>query len=218
MSKELLSALRASIATAAIGLAAAIAAAPVHAQGADDGDTTSALTYCRRSEAALARRPSGKEYAMAVGGVQSCGDIAARALAAEWRRPPSDSTSLQDLAATSSAVRDRRLADVTRDIVMQPSRPRLERLAALATLVAQALPDSRVSYLETSKPAMPGTPPVMLLELVHGPSSKERQALSASPKDVLALVRELAKSDPDEVVRGIASHLAEQIDRKLKQP
>ncbi len=215
MSKELRSALRASIATVAIGLAAAIAAALVHAQGAEDGDTTSMTTYCGRYEAALARRPSGKEYATALAGVQSCGDIAARALAAEWRRPPSDSTSLQDLAATSSNVRDRRLADVTRDIVMQPSRPRLERLAALATLVAQAFPNNRVSYLETSRPATPGILPVMLGEVLH-PSNKAKQTASASPEEVLALIRQLAQSDSDEVVRGIASHLAKQIDSRPK--
>lgn len=204
-------ALRARIVTVLTGLATAVTAVPAQAQGTEDvGD------YCRRAEAALPHRPAGKEYAIALAGIQSCGEAAARALTAEWRRPPSDSAGLQDLATTSAAVTDRRLAGVTREIVQQPSRPRMERLAALATLVAQALPDTRVAYLETSRPATAGTPPVMLTELVHVPPRRPGQPVPTSPVEVLALLRKLTASDTDEVVRGVAAHLAEQICRKVK--
>ena len=215
MRNRYLIALRSVIAIPQVMLVGVIAAAPVHSQTPDADDTTSTLTYCRRSEAALSRRPTGPQYGQALAGLQSCGEVGARALVAEWRRPPSDSARLQELAATSSAVRDRRIADVTRGIVTQPSRPREERLAALAALVAQAAPENRVVYLDTSKPALPGTSPVMLTELVHGPSSTAKQAHSPSPAEVLALVRQLASSDPDPIVKGIAAHLAEQLDRKV---
>lgn len=126
--------------TSALVLAALSLASPVRLTVQADtlGDTTSLRTYCARDRAMLTNPSSGQEYQNALRGIQSCGAMAGKVLAQQWRNPPGDSATVMLLGAVSANVRDQRVYEAARDIAMSSGSSTGIRLAAIATLVAHA--------------------------------------------------------------------------------
>lgn len=69
-----------------------------------------------------------------------CPDVAATSLAHTWDNPPADSASLRLLGEISGTISDRSLLEKATEIATDAGRSPEQRLAAMRTLAAYAVP------------------------------------------------------------------------------
>lgn len=172
----------------------------------------SSLTpVCDRAATTLARS-TGEQYYRAVSDVASCPDVGAQALAAQWQRPPRDTVALRLLGEVSPRIRDRQVFTTVKQVFTDPSRPRVQRLAALNTLSGYYNPRLSLRFPEPGRPDLSGSAYVMIgmgNPLTTRPGVTPLAA--TVQQEILAALREIGTSDSDERVRKIASYLAERL-------
>lgn len=190
---------------AAVGL---LLAAPLAAQE----PSVSAAAACDRATTAMATHPHGQAYADALADLRGCGDRTAAVLAAEWRRRPTDAVELHALAIQSSAVMDRHVADAARAVLVDVSAPRPQRLAALEALVGQVSPALSVTWIDTSASGTPGVPTARVGQRLDMSRPTRGEPSALAPDALVGVLRSLAASDPDAVVRRAATNIAGELD------
>jgi hypothetical protein len=175
---------------------------------------SSLASVCDRAAATVAREHSGQQYYLAVSDVASCPQRGAPALIGQWQRPPRDTVALRVLGEVSPRIRDGELFLAVRQVFMDPTRPRLERLAALNALVGYYNPRLSLRFPEPGHGNLPGSAYVMIgmgNPVITRPGGTPLTA--TVQQDVLRVLSEVGSTDPDERVRKIASYVAGRLPR-----
>ena len=170
---------------------------------------------CAAAEAVLRglTAKSGRAYYRAIQGVMHCPQAGPYALRLEWSGPPKDTVALRLLGDATSAFRDRRLFETTREVVMQTTWPRDVRLTALRVFVSYFDPYLMVSFRIPDDTSLPGAAFVAFGGWAHPHGRDGAEPLQPSVRaDILSTLTEL-ESDPteDPVVGKIAGHLRKRL-------
>lgn len=168
---------------------------------------------CERARQTLSTGATGREKARSVVTLQECGDAGAQTLVLLWRQPATDTVLLPALTAASVRINDRRTYQAARSVVIDPSRAESARLAALTVLVAGFDPNIAVTFPAPTKPMY--TTYVGIGWVSHVPKRKGTQPVGPEAKaDVSSILKQLARSDPSERMRKVATELGPLLARR----
>lgn len=169
---------------------------------------------CEQAKQTLSTGGTGPEKAKSVVTMQECGDEGAKTLVSYWRQPATDTVLLPALTAASVRLNDQRTYQAARSVVIDPSRSDLARLAALTVLVAGFDPNIAVTFPAPTKPMY--TTYVGIGWVSHVPKRKGPQPVGPEAKtDVLSILNQLARSDPSERMRKVATELGPLLERRM---
>ena len=169
---------------------------------------------CAAAEAVLRdlTAKSGGAYDRAIQGVMHCPQAGPHALRLEWSGPPKDTAALRLLSDATSAFRDRRLFETTREVVMQATLPRDVRLAALRVFVSYFDPYLMVSFRIPDDTSLPGAAFVAFGEWAHPYGRDGAEPLQPSVQtDILSTLAELESDPEDPIVAKIAGHVGKRL-------
>jgi hypothetical protein len=168
---------------------------------------------CEQAKQTLSTGGPSSEKAKGIVAMQECGDAGVETLVAYWRRPAADAALVSALAGASVRLNDRRTYEAARAVVTDPSRSESERLAALTVLVAGFDPKIAVSFPPATKPM--SSTYVGIGRVSHVPKRKGAQPVGPEAKaDVIAILKQLAASDPNERMRKVAAELGPLLQRR----
>lgn len=161
---------------------------------------------CRLAAKTLETGHPAPHSAWALRVIGRCDESAGSALQRLWASPPSDSAALEELYHPSATVRDRRIFEATTAAARALNTSALARITALRVLKAYTDP-TVVTTLDYLRPRPTGRGQIMAIT-DHVVQLEGAEPLPADLKAaVLALLREIAKTDPDSDVRYAAWYL-----------
>lgn len=172
-------------------------------------------TSCEHAAQTLRSGGQSTEKVQSIVTMQECGDSGAEILASYWRSVSLDSILLRRLAAVSARMNDRRIYHAARSVVMDPSRTESARLAALTVLVGGFDPSIAVTFPTPTKPMHSSY--VATGFVSHPPKAQGPQRVGSEAKDdLISLLKQLARSDPNERIRRVAAELGPLLERRIK--
>ena len=144
--------------------------------------------------------------------MKECDDAGIETLVSYWRQPTTDSALVSALGSVSARANDRRTYQAARAVALDPGRAESARLAALKVLVAAYDRRLAVEFPAATKPMY--TTYVGMGRFSHPPKRKAPQPVGAEARpDVLAVLKQLAASDPNERMRKVAAELGPLLER-----
>ncbi|MGH9782816.1 MAG: hypothetical protein ACRD88_01415 [Terriglobia bacterium] len=186
----------------------------LQAQQARERDDVHLRNSCRLAAQVLATGRPHPHYEWARDLIGACDESGGPALAALWRTDVSeDRDELGRLVYVTSRLRDQRILDALLETARAPSPSVQVRLSAVRVLVSYFAP-GRDAPLECLQEPPFGSP---LTVLGHFAPLDGAQPLAPSARDaILALLRELAQSDPNPQVRSAARFVKEGLESILR--
>ena len=140
-----------------------------------------------------------------------CGAEAPSALAAAWSAVEGEN--LDQLRGATARFADRRLLHHMVSIAMDAARPKAVRLEAMAVLVSYADARAFVRFRRDQPPAA-----VFIGDILDFRSAAGPQPITPGDRaSVPSLLARIAAASSDVEVRGAASALSEQLDRRLRR-
>ena len=180
----------------------------------------SEAAYCEREATTLGENSGGEAYYRAVSSLPACGATGVRALRAQWRQLPGDTTALRLLSEVTPRLRDRRLLDAVLAVFRDRGRSREARFAALNALVGYYDSSLGVSFTEPVTPVQHGSAYVMVGVNHHPPTTnKGPTPLGVSvSREILQTLQHAGTHDPDERIRLISSYLHSRLSYRAPMP
>jgi len=179
---------------------------PSAAQIPKESEDSRLRSDCRLDAKALSKGHPAPKSDLALSHLVICNESAGLALPSLWAIPPTDSAALEQLVQTSARILDQRVYVSVRKVATNTSSPLGVRVAALRVLAS--LVESRKLYYPTNW-LRPSPDSNLAAVFSHGPY----QTVGAEPleadvsTDIVNLIKTLAQTDPDPLLRFAARHL-----------
>lgn len=168
---------------------------------------------CARAKANKPHATTSQEKFDNIVALQDCGEDGIELLTDYWRNPAEAESVVDVLAGVSGRVNDRRLYQAARSALLDRGRSETSRLGGLSVMVAGYDPSLAVAFSAPTKPMI--TTYVSLGHVSHADHEEKHQPVRAyARKDLPAVLRGLAASEPNERIRKVAEELGPLLARR----
>jgi len=183
------------------------------AQGAGEAADARLRKDCRLATQILTKGQPDPHYDWARDIIGKCDSSGGPALAALWRSVPADSAELAHVVYTTSRLRDQRILTALLAVAQDQARPLAVRLATIQVLISYFKPSGYVPFDWLKRPPF-GSPVGQVTEFL---ATEGSVPLGANTRNtILALMRQLAASDPDATMRGAARFVTEALEAEIR--
>jgi len=171
-------------------------------------------TVCINAARALTTVTPDRSVARALSELITCPSSGPRAIAGAWARPPRDPGVLASLADVTGRLRDRRVHEAARAVLLDRAADTYTRLSALTAIAAHGDPCLAL-HIRISPTDAPGAYAYVMPGWRNDHQSRPgTEALSPSIREeVIALLDRLAKEEPEHPVDMVARLGARELRR-----